>query len=901
MDYLGTAGDDSIDQDRQGIAAGTQIYGLAGNDNIVVSSTIAIGGAGNDNLTASGPQGTIAYWDSPAGVTVDLQSGTAHDGFGGVDKLVNVHVVQGSGNADTLLGSSASDSFYGGAGNDLIDGRGGFDTVSFFFSPSSKFSIAYDEATGDVTVRNTDPSDGNFGTKTLRNIEQIQFQGPGSDNFTVLVSSLRPSGFSVVAGTPVNNGDAGAGARYAVTDLNGDGRKDLVLVYTADSSFSTTVMGAAPVHYFLRQADGSYQLADAAMSAGLMVANFSAVASADFNRDGKGDVVIAAAGQDPYANGAPAGPFPGELSYVLMSGSGTNDASVGVAGMPKLFAHNLAIGDLNGDGFADIFVDSIWYTPQTASYFLINDGHGGFRMDRSGLPDTISNPTVQVTQAGGNGQPLVQHYNAYTSCALFDANGDGALDLAVLPMGATDVGKVFLNDGSGHFSDAREILLPPGPFGAGSETVVSTNPYTVYDKGTIYLGTVTLDVNGDGRQDIVSITTGEYQDATTFRFYQDAALQVLINTGTGFVDESSARTDFRQVTGINYTHYDQIRAADVNDDGFTDIVLTRSESEPDAALPTRILLNDGHGVFNEAPYPVGVPDGVFIAVDPAQGEYAVAHLENLGLDPGTGFAHYTETLSAVHFDWSLGRDFFSGALVAHPETLQSDVPGRWVHGTDANNQITLSSGNERAFGYGGNDAIAGGAGNDTIDGGAGDDAIDGGTGLDVAVYSSSRSNCQLTKTASGFNVTSAGDGADALTGIERLEFPDGKIALDVGGSAGRVVKTLGAVFGAGSIGNEAYVGIGLSLVDGGMAYGDLMQLALNARLGGPASNAQVVTLLYTNVVGSVPPAADLAYYVGLLDTHQMSQASLGVLAADTGLNQANIGLVGLAASGILFV
>lgn len=87
MDYLGAVGDDTIDQDQRAIASGTVIYGLAGNDTIVVSDTLAIGGAGNDTIIATGVFATAAYWDSPGPVIVDLELGQAQDGFGTVDTL----------------------------------------------------------------------------------------------------------------------------------------------------------------------------------------------------------------------------------------------------------------------------------------------------------------------------------------------------------------------------------------------------------------------------------------------------------------------------------------------------------------------------------------------------------------------------------------------------------------------------------------------------------------------------------------------------------------------------------------------------------------------------------------------------------------------------------------------
>jgi hypothetical protein len=158
----------------------------------------------------------------------------------------------------------------------------------------------------------------------------------------------------------------------------------------------------------------------------------------------------------------------------------------------------------------------------------------------------------------------------------------------------------------------------------------------------------------------------------------------------------------------------------------------------------------------------------------------------------------------------------------------------------------------------------------------------------------------LQATATGFSL--AGNGAAPLTleQVERLQFTDHSLALDLDGHAGQVAKILGAVFGADAVHNTIYAGIGLQYSDGGMGYADLMQLALDARLGAGASHADVVTLLYTNVVGVAPSAPDLAGYVALLDDHSYTPGTLGVMAADTALNTTQIDLVGLAASGLVF-
>ena len=80
-----------------------------------------------------------------------------------------------------------------------------------------------------------------------------------------------------------------------------------------------------------------------------------------------------------------------------------------------------------------------------------------------------------------------------------------------------------------------------------------------------------------------------------------------------------------------------------------------------------------------------------------------------------------------------------------------------------------------------------------------------------------------------------------------------------------------------------------------------MQAALAAKLGANASNTAVVNLLYTNVIGNAPGPAELALYKGLLDSGAMTQAALGVLAADTVFNTTKIDLTGLASTGIEYL
>jgi hypothetical protein len=206
-----------------------------------------------------------------------------------------------------------------------------------------------------------------------------------------------------------------------------------------------------------------------------------------------------------------------------------------------------------------------------------------------------------------------------------------------------------------------------------------------------------------------------------------------------------------------------------------------------------------------------------------------------------------------------------------------------------------------------------GLGNDVITGAAGNDIIDGGAGLDTAVWSLASSNYELTLTSSGTGGTggigntvtwqvkakTGAEGTDTLANIERLQFADNFVALDVSGNAGTTAKILGAVFGAAAVNNKQYAGIGLHYLDNlNYTYSSLMQLALTAALGDTKNHGKVVDLLYTNVVGVAPSADDKAYYVNMLETGTQTPATLAVLAADTDLNKLKIDLVGLALHGL---
>ena len=229
------------------------------------------------------------------------------------------------------------------------------------------------------------------------------------------------------------------------------------------------------------------------------------------------------------------------------------------------------------------------------------------------------------------------------------------------------------------------------------------------------------------------------------------------------------------------------------------------------------------------------------------------------------------------------------------------------NGTTANEFMSTFEGFQTPFVVDHSEAenIRGGAGRDILTGFGGDDTLIGEEGIDAAVYGGQIADYEILQQSDEIwlikQLNDGPDGTDIVAGIERLQFTDQLLALDLNGNAGITAKTLGVVFGPESISNQTFVGIGLSLLDDGLPYEELMQFAINAALGPDASNyAAVVDLLYENVVGIVPAAAEQAYYIDFLNTGMHTVASIGIFAAETELNQENVNLMGLSQTGLAY-
>ena len=241
--------------------------------------------------------------------------------------------------------------------------------------------------------------------------------------------------------------------------------------------------------------------------------------------------------------------------------------------------------------------------------------------------------------------------------------------------------------------------------------------------------------------------------------------------------------------------------------------------------------------------------------------------------------------SVLAFDSAQNPDLAMNVWIAYNVVIENATGG-------VNDDLLI--GNDHA------NTLIGGEGADDFIGRKGDDVLQGEGGIDTAIYNGQRTQYVINKTQEGYTLvdSSGGDGSDTMVGVERLEFGDIGLALDLDGNAGLVAKLLGAVFGADAIDQADYVYAGLSLLDTGTTTDALATLALN--VAGIQSNDGLVTLLWQNLFGGVPTQNEKIPYVQMLDQGEITQAGLTQAAANTTINQANIDLVGLAQNGIEF-
>ncbi|WP_193789079.1 beta strand repeat-containing protein, partial [Zavarzinella formosa] len=431
-----------------------------------------------------------------------------------------------------------------------------------------KYAVAFSEPVSGVVVKSfhlttTDKAAGTV-TSVVRGADAAHYtvsvkSGAGAGNMSLgflghNIKDLAGNGmaarsFAEAPGSPISVGGKPKG--MLLTDLNGDGRPDLVAANYGDNNVSVLLGTAA----------GSFK--DTALP--VVGTGPFFVAAGDVNGDGKPDLVTA----NYYSN---------TVTVLLGNGGGSFAA-------PATFdtgtgPESVVIGDVNGDGRPDLVTAN--YYDNTVSV-LLGNGNGSFGsaapfsvgerpesvvigdVNRDGKPDLVTansaDNTASVLLGNGNGSfgPAAP-FNTGTGPAavvIGDVNGDGKPDL-VTANNSNDTVSVLLGNGDGSFGLAA-------PFNTGAQ------PYSV----TI------ADMNGDGKPDLVTANAA------------DNTVSVLSGNGAGSFAEAPG-SPF--AVGKNPA---SVAVGDVNSDGTPDIVTANVSSNDvtilsgigDATSPAYLMLS----------------------------------------------------------------------------------------------------------------------------------------------------------------------------------------------------------------------------------------------------------------------------------------------------------------------
>ena len=351
---------------------------------------------------------------------------------------------------------------------------------------------------------------------------------------------------------------------------------------------------------------------------------------------------------------------------------------------------------------------------------------------------------------------------------------------------------------------------------------------------------------------------------------------------SSFVNGVAALTqDFSATTSVGFSQLGfQIRsAADMNKEYFT--VMSYDDEKPPTGIDTYaqtpmildvIALQDAYGAgtgTSGASNDVITPgaSGVVSAYRTYFDTGGVDQINLVNYASGAFINMGVQITGASHL---VG---VSMSMADHQLQLNGSEPAslRWFYGEF-----------ENCVGSAGNDQIIGNNLNNVITGGGGNDTIDGVSGLDTCVYSGVLSaytiNSGSSMTWTVRDTVANRDGTDTLTHIQRLQFSDAMIALDIGPTqtAGSAYMLYQATFNRTP--DAAGLGYWIAQLDKGaniittVAATFVTSPEFVAKYGSNPSNASYVDNLYQNVLHRAGESGGVAYWNGQLNTGAATKA-----------------------------
>ena len=155
-------------------------------------------------------------------------------------------------------------------------------------------------------------------------------------------------------------------------------------------------------------------------------------------------------------------------------------------------------------------------------------------------------------------------------------------------------------------------------------------------------------------------------------------------------------------------------------------------------------------------------------------------------------------------------------------------------------------------------------GNDRITPSAGNNAVEGGAGTDTAVYAGARANYTVAKDVNGYVVTDrvGSNGTDSLINVERIQFADGWMGLDVNGIGGQAYRLYQAAFDRAP--DLAGLGYWIKYMDAGMTLNHVSELFIGdvefKKMYEGANDHDFLIKLYDHVLHRAPDQSGLDFW-----------------------------------------
>ncbi|MDK9704379.1 MAG: FG-GAP-like repeat-containing protein, partial [Sulfuritalea sp.] len=702
--------------------------------------TVFEGLGGNDGIQGSNAAPSVSvlasYMHSTAGVNVNLGTGTAFDGMGGTDSLVNIDGVIGSAHNDVLTGGSTSsqilsiglfEHFEGGLGDDIIDGGtgtyGGGDRVSYQHAGGSvTVNLDSDQNGGNGFLGTATGADGN---DTLLNIEQIRGSNFG-DSLT---------------GSSANNSIEGMGGNDTIN--GGSLGYDQIRYSQSTSGITVTFSGGTGGGTAFDGLGGTDTFS-----------NIDEVYGSDFGDtligDGAGNNFMGVAGNDSIDGGAgydrvvyTMGPV-GVGVTVTMGGALGSGTAIDQWGGTDTFSN---IESVQGSHFADTLTGNAANINTYLSSYLAEtfEGMGG--------DDTINGGTNAPTHFA-----QATYLNSYVNAGVGVTVNLG-MGTALDGFGGTDT---LINIDGVIGSNGADNLIG----GSTSSQIIPTAYFESFEGG---MGADTID-GGMGNDRVV---------------YSGGAATVVLGEGAaaGWAQDGTGSTDTLfnieyvrgsmagdTMTGNSGNNLFEGRGGADTIDGGGGIDTLRYDGSTAGVTVTFSDVVAGQGTATDGGF-----NGTAMATDSFSNIEAVRGSDGADtLIGGIG----DQTLEGMAGNDSIvggaGNDTvnYGSSLSAVTVNLAAAQGFDSWGGTDSLTGIENIRGSHFA------DNLMGDAGNNAIWAQGGNDTIDGGAGMDTAQYSGLKSEYTVFKgvgyyTVTDNNVANGDDGVDTLYGIEKLQFSDG--------------------------------------------------------------------------------------------------------------------------------